>query len=892
MRPKSWLGQYWQLGLVGSLTLAVFRGVTNRVYAQIIPDDTLGAEPSVVKPLAPNVPIDQISGGVTHGSNLFHSFEQFNVGEQRAVYFTNPAGIENILSRVTGGNRSEILGKLGVSGNADLFLINPNGIIFGPNATLEVYGSFVATTANAVEFGNQGFFSASNPNVPPVLTVNPSALLFNQIAASSITNQSTTGLQVRADQSLLLVGGDVQLQGGQLQAQGGRVELGGVAGAGTLGLSVDGNNLKLSYPAGVQRANVSLTNGATIFASNGGDIYLSGGRVTLSNGSEIVANTLGLEPGGTLTVTASASLELTGGSRLLTQTEGAGAAGDLTIETEQLIVQDGSQVGAGTFSEGEGGTLKVTASDSIQVIGTLADGQIASGLFTQTEDVGAAGDLIIETRQLIVQDGGQISASAFGEGEGGTLAVTASEFVQMSGTTANGNPSGLFAVAQGGSGDAGELKIETRQLIVQDGAQVSASTSEGAQGRGGILTVTASKSIELRGTSADGQLRSGLLVGTTGAEAAGDLTIKTARLIVLDGAVVSAGTLNEGLGGTLTITASDSVELSGISANGQFRSSLLTQAFGAGNAGNLNISTAQLIVQDGAEVTVSSQGLGNAGSLAVDANSIVLENQGSLRGETASGLGGNITLDVQDLILMRDGSAITTTAANNGSGGNITINSPFIIAIPSENSDIVANADQGFGGRIDITATGIYGLEFREELTRKSDINASSNVTGQDGIVEINTPEIDPSRGLTNLPTDLVDASNQIAQNCRTAGTQVARNEFIITGRGGLPDDPREVLSTDTVWTDLLTLDAPANNLTEDVQNRRTQRQVSRSQDTRIDNNGNNKTTSLVEAQGWVVDNFGIVTLIASAPMLNPYSPPLTPASCRTGRTEDLHSLK
>jgi large exoprotein involved in heme utilization and adhesion len=262
---------------------------------------------------------------------------------------------------------------------------------------------------------------------------------------------------------------------------------------------------------------------------------------------------------------------------------------------------------------------------------------------------------------------------------------------------------------------------------------------------------------------------------------------------------------------------------------------------------------------------VSSQGLGNAGSLAVDANSIVLENQGSLRGETASGLGGNITLDVQDLILMRDGSAIATTAANNGSGGNITLNAPFLVAVPSENSDIVANADLGFGGRIDITATGIYGLEFREELTRESDINASSNVTGQDGIVEINTPEIDPSSGLTNLPTDLVDASNQIAQNCRTGGTQVARNEFIITGRGGLPDNPSDALSTDTIWTDLRS--TPRTTL-------------SRSSSQEVSAIANSTRKPLIEAQGWVINEKGKVVLMAQAVPVLAHTPWQTAAEC------------
>ena len=172
----------------------------NYAQAEIVPDKTLGNESSVITPLAP---FDRIDGGATRGTNLFHSFEKFNVDTQQTVLFANPNGIENIISRVTGGSRSEILGTLGVFGGANLFFINPSGIIFGPNAELNMGGSFVGTTADAIGFGEQGFFSASVPNTPQLLTVKPSALLFNQIASQPITIQSTVGLRPPFKQSLL-----------------------------------------------------------------------------------------------------------------------------------------------------------------------------------------------------------------------------------------------------------------------------------------------------------------------------------------------------------------------------------------------------------------------------------------------------------------------------------------------------------------------------------------------------------------------------------------------------------------------------------------------------------------------------------------------------------------
>jgi filamentous hemagglutinin family protein len=141
----------------------------NCAFAQIIPDTTLGTQNSTVTSTGA---VDRINGGATRGANLFHSFVEFNVGNGRSVFFTNPAGIENILTRVTGTNASNILGTLGVTGgNANVFLINPNGIIFGQNARLDVGGSFVASTASSLNFADGSIFSATAPQTTPLLSV-------------------------------------------------------------------------------------------------------------------------------------------------------------------------------------------------------------------------------------------------------------------------------------------------------------------------------------------------------------------------------------------------------------------------------------------------------------------------------------------------------------------------------------------------------------------------------------------------------------------------------------------------------------------------------------------------------------------------------------------------
>ncbi|NJM89276.1 MAG: filamentous hemagglutinin N-terminal domain-containing protein, partial [Hydrococcus sp. RU_2_2] len=325
-------------GLLVSGILVVVEVNFALAQSNIEPDRTLGSQRSIVQPnvILNGIPSDRISGGARRGINLFHSFREFNIDEGRGAYFTNPSGVENILSRVTGTNHSNILGTLGVLGNANLFLINPNGIIFGQNASLDVKGSFVATTANAVQFGDRGFFSATEPNAPTLLTVNPSAFLFNQIATQqpSLTVNSVEGLRVFDGQNLLLLGGNVSLDRGFLQAFGGRVELGGVTETGTVGLNIEDNNFSLSFPNNVARADVSLTNNALVdvTAGGGGSIAINARNLELSEGSGLRA---GIRQG-----LDSARFPMPNGRLSPTEALRGSQAGDITIQaTENVIIQ-------------------------------------------------------------------------------------------------------------------------------------------------------------------------------------------------------------------------------------------------------------------------------------------------------------------------------------------------------------------------------------------------------------------------------------------------------------------------------------------------------------------------------------------------------------------------
>lgn len=318
--------------IFGAIIALTLRIRTASAQSTIVPDTTLATEASIVNSLDPNLPIDVINGGAIRGNNLFHSFSQFNGGANRGVYFFSPsANIANILARVTGGSRSEILGTLGTCGNSqpNLFLINPSGIIFGLNASLNVGKSFIATTADTIQFGSQGFFSATNPQAPPLLTVNPSALLFNQINNGTIVNQSqapagvsptgqqVTGLRVRDGNNLLLVGGNINIDGGAIRAYGGNVEL-----------------------ASLEKGSFIQLN---VIDGKGGDITINAETLSLKNAIGIFSSTAGKGNAGNITLNASNSI-FGENSRISSgvASNGQGNGGDIRIYTGSLLFFNGA----------------------------------------------------------------------------------------------------------------------------------------------------------------------------------------------------------------------------------------------------------------------------------------------------------------------------------------------------------------------------------------------------------------------------------------------------------------------------------------------------------------------------------------------------------------------
>lgn len=758
--------------LVNSITFG-FLAIAAAAQAQVTPDSTT----------ASNVTLSgntfEITGGTSAGQNLFHSFTNFSVPESDVARFiNNNSTVQNVISRVTGSSTSKIFGRLEAGGSApnfNLFLLNPNGIIFGPNASLNLNGSFVATTANALQFSDQGFFSASEQNDPSLLTVNPSAFLFNQVAAKPIENKSVTplgpsplfsspafpafGLQVPDSQSLLFVGGDIRINSGGLNAFSGRVELGGLAEPGTVGLEIDGSQMSLSFPENVVRSNVTLTNGAIVDVSGtgNGSIAVNAQNIEISGNLDISKRRstlqsgigLGLQSGnslpGDITLNATDALIISDRGVVLSAVGlfATGNASNISIQAGSLLLENGSGITTDSLGEGNAGDITINVRDDINLTNNSS---INSVLRTILETArGNSGKINIEARSISLASGSGLRTSTLGIGNAGDIVVIARDFVSLD-NTRFGDTSGqtqiITSVDNGGVGKGGKIDIQTRKLSLKNGAQLKAGVDTGGEGIGGEILIDATDSVTISGFFEEDGISSGLITTTEAGAigAAGDITVDTDIFRITDGAVVNAQTFNASSGGDITINANSFEALDG----GQ----ILTTTSGDGDAGNIKLNVTDSILLSGSDPTFSQRssdfpdvvqnegpasGLfassrpgsqGSAGSIIIDPQIFIIRDEAQISvNSQGSGPAGNITLVAENLTL--DNGTISATSQSN-TGGNISLFIDNLLFLRNNSQISTTAAGDGTGGNIDINSDLVVAFP-----NENSDITANaSNGTG------------------------------------------------------------------------------------------------------------------------------------------------------------------
>ena len=803
-----------------------------------------------------------------------------NAGNAGAISFATSKGNISLTSSFSSAYSESFFGNAGIGGAISFY--TPNGNISLTNSASFAYSN--ANIGNAENGGAISFFT-SNGNIS--LTRSASYSFTNSTNgkvgnAGSISLSASNGsiITTGARRYLLATaisklgesgaGGDIkivakdQISNFEILTQSSTGQAGAV--------KIDGLG-----DLAITNVRISTSQDVSFDAPFTGQITFEVGKSGIS-GDVAIANTVGSltfdqttvntatqskDPAGNISISSPTIATFQNNSKVTATTNAQGKAGDITINAPIVKINDDSKVLAETNGTGTGGNITINALTSVDLTRILDAFPVLS---VQTNNTGKAGSIVINTPILTLTDKARItataSATATNPDGGGSITLNASQ-MNLFGTV------GVFAETQGIS-PAGTLRLNPYNnfgyinIALAPNSQISASTS--SIGNGGDLFITAPLSIAIAGqgklavettglmdnagkagnitfTTKQLTLTDGVLVSasTAGRGKAGDIFVKADDFTISNGAQIQTATSSIGNSGTIDVRVVNQFNLSG-SKTGLFANTL---ANSTGRGGDILIDPQSVTLRDGAQIAVGSLGAGIGGNITLISNFLTLLNSSSITAETASANGGNITLNIPSILLLRYGSQISTTAGNalaGGNGGNINITAGFIVALPNENSDIFANAFTGNGGNINLTTNGIFGLKFRPVLTPLSDITASSQF-GINGTVNINTPGVDPSKGLTNLPVDIGDASKLVTQKCLADRKGSA---FVITGRGGIPASPADVISGNKLQENL---GIPTNQLANQVN--------------QLISQPNRDLDRIVEAQGWIISDRGQISLIA-----------------------------
>jgi len=907
---KQILQKIWLLGNLSLCWLAI----ASPVKAQIAGDNTLGTtvNGSLSSPCIAGS--CSIAGGTPIGNNLFHSFDQFSIPNGVTANFVNnnPA-VQNIISRVTGNLTSDINGTIKSSGtypNFNLFLINPNGISFGSNASLSLHGSFTASTAKSVIFGNGTQFIAEAAAAAPLLAISaPIGLQFGNSAAPIQVQSSSLSLQ--NGKTLALIGGEINITGSKLTAIDGQIVLASMGANSQVNFIPTTTGWSLGYEGEQNFQDINLS-GLTTVNAGGGNIQVLARNAILTGGSRIEVPSSNTQSGGNLDILTSDSLQFMGTSGspsnifsgLFTQTSNNKNAGNININTNRFIIANGAGIYSSTFGNGNGGKITINALESLEVAGSSSQG-VFSGVFSNTStpgngqggnisittpkltltdgatissstvNRGAAGNLIFNSNQLILQNDAKISSKSFGTGTPGNINVTANAVWLDNRSDLSNNT----VSAKGGNINFQNLTV----LSLSRGSQISAST---LNGEGGNINIAAANSTSLNNSSilalASGSGNAGNInIGTnllnlqnvsqiaannTGTGNGGSLAI-TSGTIFLDNQSKLSAESKSGLGGNiqlwisnaLSLNNSSKVSISTITGEGGFitisaansinlnnGSNLSAEATGRGLAGSLRIATEQLILQNRSSVNVNNTGLGSAGNLEITARSIFLDRQSELKAATASGEGGNIQLKVWDSIILRHNSNILADAMKNGNGGNITINAGGFILGVPSENSDIV-ANAYEGRGGNINATATGIFTFQQMGRNRTD---KSDFKASSTLGINGTVEISVRDNIRIEPLSVKNLPGEVAQGCATGSNSSSNQQFqsqlVWTGKQGILPNPGAIL----------------NNNSSQVPFINTGFEQSSDRASILPNSTNSPPSEIVEATGWERDVNGKIALI------------------------------
>jgi filamentous hemagglutinin family protein len=772
------------------------------------------------------------------GGNLFHSFGLFSLTQPETATFSGPANVTNIISRVTGGTASSINGTIkSTIPGANLYLINPSGVVFGPNGTVNVSGSFHASTADYLRMSDGARFQATNPGGSTLSAAPPAAFGFLNATPGAITVNGSS-LAVPTRQTLGLVGGPVTITSGTnaagqtvdatLAAPSGTVHVTSAAGAGEV--PVDPTNVSALTVASLGPVSIvgnstldvsddsaKKTSGGSIFVRSGtltiadgflgetnygtglgGQISLLGqSQIVLSNGAQI--NTLATSagrggdiilttgPGGSISASGTALVDVASGS--VKGSVPSGGSGQLTVTTGALTLTSGAIFGSDVLGSGSTGPISITA-NSIVLDGTATSSlsQLTGIRSVSLGGTANAADMTINTGTLTILANGEIVANTRGLGNAGGVAVAVAGALSIDATGAQVSTGIGSVVSPGAAGNAGQVAISAGSLSIVGGSGplVASPAAPGSQPFAGLSAQTWGPgnggSIALDLGSAPLAMSNGAVISSsTGAGGQGGvLNIATQGPLLMSGAgtAITAAALAgaSGNAGSITVAAPQIAITSG--------AQIASSTAGPGNGGDIGVAAAGDITLSGPgpQITARSTGSGDAGSIMVSALNLKMSGGAAISTEAATANGGNIALAVSDFLYLVDSQITTSVKGASGNGGNIAIDPQLLVL---DRSQIIAQAVRGHGGNITIAADEYFPSD-------DSLVSATSEL-GISGTVEVIGPRVDLDGSLVVLPSERRAAAAIFRDSCAARGNR-PRSSLTKAGRGGLPQDPEATL--------------------------------------------------------------------------------------------------
>ena len=809
------------------------------LHAEIITDGTLGAKLNLP---GTDFQVDA-KLGQQHGGNLFHSFQEFNLQSHESATFSGPDSVQNVISRVTGGNPSNIDGLIrSTIPNADVYFLNPYGIMFGPNAKLDVQGGFHASTADYLRLGDDGEFNARQPG-DSFLTVAPiESFGFLTDTPATITTQDSI-LSVPPLKPLSLIGGHLEFQGtlpvqfdelniyatfatSLLKTTGGTLNLAAIGSSGEV--LVDNNELTLNGLGGNITLNHTLIDTSSL---GSGNLNIRGARLQMQE-STLQTNTLGDFDGGIMDIQLTDSLYATsdpnrlglqafsskalgsgrGGSitiqvpdltlnrvGLLSNPMTEAKGGNINIEVARLSLLEGAGISNSTVG-GESGTLTVEATESILVSGYTPGSGIRNGVpfvdWPSYIDASAfsakpGGNINISTQKLDLE-AGIITSATFSTGDSGHIKIQAKDISLTKGA--------MISTTSGDLGLAGNIQIEVTDTLLISGRREnflfipssgqriyhhpSSINSLSVYGSGGLLNLTA-KTIHLteEGTISASSLGLGEQIGT--------INLQAENLILTEGGQIDSSnglydvTTSEifvgvGYGGDINIHAKQLTL--GVQRTWVSQTGILSDSYSQAPGGNINIQTDFLDIEGDATISARAYGTGDAGQINLQTQHLHLTQRGSISTAATQSGGGNIELTSLSGLLYLDNSEITTSVATGvASGGNISIETPQFAVL--NQGQIKAQADEGHGGNI--------GIKANQFIASPHSLVSASSRLGLDGNVNVEAPEDTVSDNLVNMTGDQLDASAMMKRPCSEEDfDETKRSHFYVNPINGVQPAP------------------------------------------------------------------------------------------------------